>query len=104
MALLSSYETKILIQANRPPLFYHFPDVELQAYDLQDLSSDAAQTPAYLADSLNNLQELRPEYVFMEKVFLQDKLPSSYQENNPRVLGVVAYIKAHYQALSRENI
>ena len=32
-----------------------------------------------------------------KRVFLQDNLPSSYREDNARVLAVIDYIKSHYQ-------
>ncbi|MBI3315136.1 MAG: hypothetical protein HYZ86_04285 [Candidatus Omnitrophica bacterium] len=34
--------------------------------------------------------------MFMERVFLQDKVPASYQENNVSIVAVVAYIRDHY--------
>jgi len=101
VALLSSFETKILIQANRAPFFYHFPMLTSRPMTFRTFPTDAAQTPAYGPDTLKALAEGRPEYIFMEKVFLQDFWPASYRENNPLVFEVVTTIKAHYQAFEQ---
>jgi len=100
VALISSFETKILIQANRSPFFYHFPLLTSRPMTFRIFPSDAAHTPAYLGDTIGALEDRRPEYVFMEKVFLQDSLPPSYRENNARVLAVIVYVKSHYQPFS----
>jgi Holliday junction resolvasome RuvABC endonuclease subunit len=59
--------------------------------------ADAPRTPDFLSDTFKEFEERRPQYVFMEKVFLQDQVPASYQEGNARVLAVVDYVKSHYQ-------
>jgi hypothetical protein len=92
VACLSSFETKILIQAKRPPFFYHFPMLASRPMTFRSFPSDAAHTPAYLTDTFNAFQKRLPEYVFMEKVFLQDALPPS-----ERVSAVISYVKGHYQ-------
>lgn len=97
VAVVSSFETKILIQARRAPFFYHFPLISSRPMTFRAFPGDAAHTPAYLPDTFRALDERRPEYVFMEKIFLQDTIPASYRENKFRVLAVIAYIKAHYQ-------
>ncbi len=97
VALLSSFETKILIQAKRAPFFYHFPMLSSRPMTFRIFPSDAAHIPSYQSDSIDEMQQRRPTYVFMEKVFLQDPLPPSYQEDYDKVLAVVNYIKAHYR-------
>jgi hypothetical protein len=97
VALVSSFETKILIQANRAPFFYHFPMLSSRPMTFRIFPSDAAHIPSFQSDIIDEIQKRDPAYVFMEKVFLQDSLPPSYQEEYDRVLAVVNYIKAHYQ-------
>lgn len=92
VALLSSFETKILMQARRPPFFYHFPMLASRPMTFRSFPSDAAHTPAYVNDALEAFQQRPPEYVFMEKVFMQNAVPSS-----ERVASILSYIKAHYQ-------
>lgn len=97
VALISSFEAKILIQAHRAPFFYHFPMLSSRPMTFRTWPADAAHIPSFQSDIINEIQRFSPMYIFMEKVFLQDSLPPSYQENNGRVLAVVNYIKAHYQ-------
>ena len=59
--------------------------------------ADAADTPSYVKDTLGELEDRRPAYVFMEKVFLQKDLPGSYQVDNARLLVLIAYVRNHYQ-------
>ncbi len=98
VALLSSFETKILMQAKRPPLFYHLPLISSQPMRLRAYPADAAHSPNFLRDTLQQLQDARPEYVFMERVFLQDKLPASYAEGNAHIVAIAAYVRTHYVA------
>jgi hypothetical protein len=97
VALISSFETKILIQANRAPFFYHFPLLTSRPMTLRTFPPDAAQVPSLTSDSISELEDRRPSYVFMEKVFLQDSLPASYQESRSRVLPIIDYVRSHYQ-------
>ena len=101
VALLSSFETKILMQAKRPPFFYHFPMLSSRPMTFRNFPSEASQTPAFLKDTIQALQQQPPQYIFMEKVFLQNVLPPSYDDNqNKRLVrtrAVVAHIKAHYE-------
>jgi len=99
VALISSFETKILIQAKRAPFFYHFPLLSSRPMTFRSFPVDAAHVPSFQSDTINEIQTQRPLYIFMEKVFLQDLLPASYQENNDRLLSLLTYIKSHYHAV-----
>lgn len=101
VALISSFETKILIQADRAPFFYHFPLLTSRPMTLRSWPGEGVNTPGYLSETLQQLEQDRPGYIFMEKVFLQDSLPASYQENYGRVLAIIAYTKAHYQFMDQ---
>ncbi len=97
VALISSFETKILIQANRAPFFYHFPILESRPMTFRTFPNADAWVPSYQSDTISEMEERRPLYIFMEKVFLQDALPSSYHDTKARVLAIIAYVRAHYQ-------
>lgn len=105
VALISSFETKILIEANRPPFFYDFPLLSSRPMTFRSFPTDAAHTPVFLEDTVGAIAKRRPKYVFMEKVFLQRSLPASYYEGNDRrltrVMEVVDYVWAHYQPVEQ---
>ncbi len=96
VALLSSFETKILIQAKRAPFFYHTPLVTSQPMRVRYFPADAAHSPSFLKDTIAQLADQRPTYVFIENVFLQDVYPASYKESNANILTIVSYIRQNY--------
>ncbi len=101
VALISSFETKILIQANRPPFFYDFPMLSSRPMTFRSFPSDAAHSLNYLDNTIKALEDRKPDYVFMERIFLQNTLPASYYDHGnrrlTRVLSIIDYIRAHYQ-------
>ncbi|MBI4309401.1 MAG: hypothetical protein HY591_03620 [Candidatus Omnitrophica bacterium] len=96
VAVLSSFETKILLQAKRTPLFYHLPMITSQPMRMRAYPADAAHSPNFLADTLRQLQQARPEYVFIQRIFLQQDVPASYLENNANITAIVRYVRGHY--------
>ena len=58
---------------------------------------ELVQVPTLASDTINEIKERRPLYVFMERAFLQDSLPPSYPETRERILAIIAYVRAHYQ-------
>lgn len=96
VALLSSFETKILMQAGRPPFFYHVPLIASHPMRMRAWPGDSAHSPNFLKDTLRQLEVSRPPYIFVEKVFIQDKIPESYAQSNPNIFALVNYIRSHY--------
>jgi hypothetical protein len=97
VALLSSFEIKILIQANRAPFFYHFPLLGSRPMTFRTFPVELVQVPTFVSDTISEIEDRRPLYIFMEKIFLQDSLPPSYKEDKGRVLAIIAYVREHYQ-------
>ncbi len=95
-AVLSSFETKFLIQAKRPPFFYHLPLITSQPMHMRAWPADASHSPKFLSDTIGQIETARPQYIFVEKVFLQDKIPPAYTENHPNITALVAYIRSRY--------
>ncbi len=100
-AVLSSFETKILIQAKRAPFFYHTPLITSQPMRVRYFPADAAHSPSFLADTLRQLEDKKPAYVFIENVFLQEIIPASYRESNANILTIIAYIRQNYTPFKR---
>ncbi len=84
------------MQARRPPFFYHLPLLTSQPMRLRAYPADASHSPNFLKDTLRQLEENKPEYVFMQRVFLQDKIPASYEGSKPEIVAIAAYIRDHY--------
>ena len=97
VALISSYEGRILMQADRPPFFYHFPLLTSRPMTFRTIPNDAAHIPTFVNDTIGSIEQRQPSYIFMEKVFLQDTWPSSYQDTRSRLVPITIYVRAHYQ-------
>ncbi len=97
IALVSSFETKLLIQAQRRPFFYHIPLLTSQPMRLRMYPPDAAHSPRFLADTLRQLDVEKPAYVFVENVFLQERIPASTFQNNANMTAIAAHIREHYR-------
>lgn len=96
--ILSSFETKILIQSSRAPFFYHTPLISSQPMRMRFYPADAAHSPNYLADTIRQLENSKPPYVFMERVFLQENIPEAYRQSNGNIIAIVGYIRSNYTA------
>ncbi len=96
VALLGSFETALLMQANRAPFFYHIPLVSSQPMRLRYIPADASHSPTFLQDTLNQMEQGKPEYIFVERVMLTDPLPEAVRKNNPSITAILDYIKQHY--------
>ena len=62
----------------------------------RNFPSDAAHVPSFEEDTIKAINLYRPRYVLMEKVFLENTYPASYQENNGRVLAIISDVKKYY--------
>ena len=96
-ALISSFEIKILMQADRPPFFYYFPLVKSRPKHMRVMPIDSANSNPELLDrkSIDQLQESNPEYVFLEKIFLYD-FPKAYADKPENIIPIVTYVREHY--------
>lgn len=101
VAIVSSFETKILINAKRPPFFYHTPLISSQPMRTRYFPADAAHSPTFVSDTLRQLEEGKPTLVFLENVFLQDRYPSSYNESHSNIISIIQYVKENYVPYKR---
>jgi hypothetical protein len=97
VALISSFETEILIQSNRAPFFYNFPLLESRHMTFRTYPKVGDWVTSFESDTIKDLEARRPLYIFMEKVFLQDSWPVSYQDTRKKVIAVIAYVRGHYE-------
>ncbi len=91
VALISSFETKILMQAGRKPFFYYFPLVESAHMDSPEVRGIYLHTYGRMDKTLKDLNERKPEYIFVEKKLLG-------QKDRLALNTLLDHIKAHYTA------
>lgn len=95
-ALISSFETKMLIQAKRRPFFYYFPLVNSRPLRMRNFVVGFFHSPDYLKVTLNQLENQKPEYVFLERIFLTKDIPPAYYYDSAEIMKVLTYVYEKY--------
>ena len=98
VALISSFETKILIQAGRAPFFYYSPLIESAHMASDEFRGTYLHTQARLDKTMGQLQERRPPYIFVERKLIKGALSQKYQNDHPTLKTLLDYVNAHYEA------
>ena len=97
VALLSNYETEMLMQADRKPFFYYFRIFGSRPLRMRNFGSLDIWTKKEMNRLIGQLESARPMYVFMERIFLANPTPAQYTAYDPALMGVLDYVKSHYQ-------
>ena len=97
VALISSFETKIFMQANRPPFFYYFPMVESEHMQGEKLRGIYLHTYDRLARTLHQFQEKKPAYVFVQSRLYEGTEAKVYEDSHEGFKQLMAYIRLHYR-------
>jgi len=95
--VLSSFETKMEMQADRKPFFYFSPFLSSVPMRMRIFPAEAVHSAAYLKKTLRQLREEKPSYIFMERILLSQTVPPAYQDDVPRLLVLVKYIRDLYE-------
>ena len=91
VALISSFETKILMQANRGPFFYYFPLIGSEHMQGEKSGTTYLHTYARLEQTLKQMQDERPSHLFIQTRLYQE--PHSHEG----LKKLVEYVRMHYQ-------
>lgn len=100
VALVSSFEIKILMQADRQPFFYVFPLVNSRPMRMRNFVVTHLYTVDHLKKTIAQLDEHKPEYVFMERIFLNRRIPQAYLYDSPGLLDVLNYFNEGYEPVA----
>jgi len=102
VVLISSFETKILMQANRRPFFYYFPLLGSQhMLQKERMNGTYLHTYARLNLTLRQLQDERPSHLFIQTNLYEWKEDPSYENSHSGLKQLLVYIRLHYQYQSR---
>ena len=96
--VISSFEIKILMQADRTPFFYYFPLVISRPMNMRTFSVSSLYTVNHLKKTIGQLESAKPEYIFMERIFLNNEAPAEYFNNDPAFMEILSYVHTHYSA------
>lgn len=98
VALISDFEVKILMQADRPPFFYYFPLISSRPKHMRTMPVNFLHTSTerFNSKAIEQLREINPEYVFLEKIFLYDP-PRAYADRPENIIPIIAYVREQYK-------
>ncbi|MBL8014167.1 MAG: hypothetical protein JNN05_09995 [Candidatus Omnitrophica bacterium] len=103
VALISSFETRILMQAKRKPFFYYFPLIISRPMKMHMFATSSLYTLDHYNKTIAQLDQQKPQYIFIERTFyLARYLPSNY----PVVDGFVplmSYVLSKYSAYAQNG-
>jgi hypothetical protein len=104
VALISSYELPILMQAQRKPFLYVFPLLSSKSMRSRTLASAIIVTERNLERIIRQFETEKPSYVFLQKVYLNPEVIHvlSKHQSGPfyseyeDILQLLNYIVRHY--------
>ncbi len=97
VALISSFETAILMQAKRKPFFYYFPLITSRPMSMSLIGGTYLHTQKRLQRTLDQIEREAPAYVFIEKRIWNNTLPPAFLEYFETVRLLRDYLKQHYE-------
>ena len=96
VALISSFETKILMEADRKPFFYSFPMVFSEPMENLDFKGTDIITVDRMQKTLGQLENEKPAYVFIEKKLFLGQLPAAYYQHFQTLTILIRYLSEQY--------
>ncbi len=99
VALISDFEVKILIQADKAPFFYYFPLISSRPKHMRTLPLNFLHTSTnkFNQTAINQLAKDKPQYVFLERIFLEGQPPPAYLAKAENMWFIVQYVLDHYR-------
>jgi hypothetical protein len=96
-AVMSSFDIKLLMQANRKPFFYCFPLLVERPMRMRNFPSTHLHTLGRLQRTLGQIAEEKPEYIFMEKIFLINQVSQNFYFWSSDAIALINYVRQHYE-------
>jgi hypothetical protein len=101
VALVSSFETAILIEAKRKPFFYYFPLIESTHMRAAEFRGTYLHTIDRMKKTLLQLEGSKPGYVFIERKLFDHQIPAEYYQYYQTLNILVQYLNAHYTVVDQ---
>ncbi len=99
--LISSFQTKILMQSQRKPFFYFYPIVWAEPMENLDFKGTELLTVGRMQKTLGQLESEKPTYVFIETKLFSGQLPLSYYQHYQTLTILVRYLAQHYEPVDQ---
>ena len=99
--LISSFETKILMQADRRPFFYYFPFMESEHMQGDKQRNFYPHTYLSLQKTFSQLQDEKPLHVFIQTRLFEGPQAQAYEDTHGGFKQLMDFIRQHYQYQSQ---
>ena len=96
-ALISSFQTKILMQAQRKPFFYFYPIIWAEPMENLEFKGTEILTIGRMQKTLGQLENEKPMYVFIEKKLFLGQLPAAYYQHFQTLTILIRYLAGRYE-------
>lgn len=96
-AVISSFATKMLMDAGRRPYFYYSPVIVSAPMQENVFKGTALFTKDRMQKTLDQLQQDPPAYIFVEKKIYNLQVPADYQGSLQSWLALKDHIAVHYE-------
>ena len=96
VALISSFEVKILMEAQRKPFFYYFNLIDSRPMEGLDFLDTTLFTIDRMQRTLRQLDDQKPAHVFIEKKLFLGQLPAAYYQHFQTLTILIRYLTARY--------
>lgn len=97
VAIISSFETALLMQAQRKPLFYYSPLIDSQLFNQKSFGGTYLHTKERLTNFFNLLESTKPTHIFIETQFINGQLPTTFYQKYPSLANIVMYAQSKYR-------
>lgn len=96
-AVLSSFELLLLQRADRKPFFYYFPLINSRPLTVRNFMVTCLFSYPQLQKVLDQLEAQKPEYIFMERIFLTSQVPQAYFYEYDDLIVLLRYVFSKYK-------
>ena len=96
-AVLSSFEILLLQKADRKPFFYYFPLINSRPLTARNFMVTCLFAYPQLQRTLDQLEAQKPEYIFMERIFLTPQVPQNYFYEYDDLITLLRYVLSKYE-------
>ncbi len=101
VALISSFEIKMLMDAKRRPFFYYFPLAISHPLRSRTLVRSSVYTIDQLNNVLNKIAKDKPPHIFVERILLTRPLSQDFFYYYSSMLYLVDYVLQHYEPIEQ---
>jgi hypothetical protein len=99
VALISSFDVRILMQANRRPFFYHYPVFLSRPMRMRGFAVPAIYTVDQIKRTITQMETDKPEYIFIERIYSRDNTGFADRTNALQLL--LLYVHTHYDVTNQ---